>query len=110
MSSPRLEQLQAFLAKSPEEPFILFAIAKEHEKLQQPQEALTYYEQLRDNSPNYVGTYYHLGKLLEQLGQDEKAYFTYKTGMEIARAAKDSHSLAELAGAKMELGDEDDYE
>lgn len=110
MSSARLEQLKTFLAKTPKEPFILFAIAKEYEKLQQPQEALQYYEQLRQDTPDYVGTYYHLGKLLEQLGQDKEAFFTYKKGMEVAQAAGDSHSLAELAGAKLELGDEDDFE
>ncbi|MGH1339497.1 MAG: tetratricopeptide repeat protein [Aureispira sp.] len=110
MSSPRLEQLQAFLAKTPKEPFILFAIAKEHEKLQQLPDALEYYEQLRLDSPDYVGTYYHLGKLLEQLGQEKEAFFAYKQGIEVAKAAGDNHSLSELAGAKMELGDDDDFE
>jgi tetratricopeptide (TPR) repeat protein len=110
MSSARLEQLQQFLAKTPNEPFILFAIAKEYEKLEQLQDALQYYEQLTQNAPDYVGTYYHLGKLLEQLGQDQKAFFTYKKGMEVAKNAGDNHSLAELAGAKMELGDDDDFE
>ena len=110
MSSARLEQLKAFLAKTPKEPFILFAIAKEYEKLQQLPDALQYYEQLRQDSPNYVGTYYHLGKLLEQLGKEKEAFFTYKKGMEIAKAAGDNHSLSELAGAKMELGDDDDFE
>lgn len=110
MSNPRLKQLKAFLAKTPKEPFLLFAIAKEHEKLQQSQDALQYYQQLCQDAPDYVGTYYHLGKLLEQLGKEREAFFTYKKGMEIAKAAGDNHSLAELAGAKMELGDEDDFE
>ena len=110
MSSARLEQLKQFLAKTPKEPFILFAIAKEYEKLEQLPDALQYYEQLCQDAPNYVGTYYHLGKLLEQLGQDKKAFFTYKKGMEVAKAAGDNHSLSELAGATMELGDDDDFE
>ncbi len=110
MSSPRLQQLETFLARTPNEPFILFAIAKEYEKLNQLPDALRYYERLRADSPNYVGTYYHLGKLQEQLGEERTAFFTYKEGMRIAKAAKDSHSLAELAGAKLELGDDDDFE
>lgn len=110
MSSKRLEQLMGFLANSPKEPFILFAIAKEYEKLNDKEKALEYYLQLEEGNPDYVGTYYHLGKLYEQLGEDAKAFFTYKKGMEEARKAGDQHSLAELAGAKMELGDDDDFE
>jgi tetratricopeptide (TPR) repeat protein len=110
MSSPRLQQLQSFLEKTPNEPFILFAIAKEYEKLEQWQDALAYYERLTKDSPKYVGTYYHLGKLLEQLGREREAFFTYRNGMDVAKAAGDNHSLAELAGAKIELGDDDDFE
>lgn len=110
MSSNRLEQLMGFLQASPNEPFILFAIAKEYEGLADKENALKYYLQLEQNATEYVGTYYHLGKLYEQLGEDHKAFFTYKKGMEIAKAAGDTHSLSELAGAKLELGDDDDFE
>jgi tetratricopeptide (TPR) repeat protein len=110
MSSARLEQLFTFLEKSPNEPFILFAVAKEYEKLTEKDKALTYYLKIEESSPTYVGTYYHLGKLYEELGEDAKAFATYKRGMEIAKKAGDQHSLSELAGAKMELGDEDDFE
>lgn len=110
MNTARLNQLMGFLENSPQEPFILFAIAKEHEKGEQLQQALDYYIQIETNSPDYVGTYYHLGKLYEKLGKDAAAFSTYKRGMEVAKAAGDQHSLSELAGAKMELGDEDDFE
>lgn len=110
MSSPRLEQLKGFLANSPDEPFILFAIAKEYESLDDTTNALEYYQKIETAAPDYVGLYYHLGKLYEQLGEDHKAFFTYKKGMEVAKNAGDQHSLSELAGAKLELGDDDDFE
>ena len=106
----RLEQLQAFLADSPNDSFILFAIAKEYEGMGNQQKALEYYENLRQNAPEYIGTYYHLGKLLEQLEQPAQAFATYKVGMEVARKAGDQHSLSELAGAKLNLGDDEDFE
>lgn len=109
MSSKRLEQLMGFLKASPTEPFILFAIAKEHEGLGELEKALEFYTQAVTGSPDYIGTYYHLGKLYQQLGEDKKAFFTYKQGMEIAKKAGDQHSLSELAGAKMALGDDDDF-
>ena len=105
-----MEQLYTFLEKSPKEPFIVFAIAKEYEKLDDKLKALEYYQRLVAETPDYVGTYYHLGKLQEQLGEDAQAFATYKRGIEVAKKAGDKHSLSELAGAKMELGDDDDFE
>lgn len=101
--SKRLDQLMGFLESSPKEPFILFAIAKEYEGLDNKNAALEYYNKIVEYSPSYVGTYYHLGKLLEQLEQPEKALQIYQKGMEEAKKAGDNHSFSELAGAKMEL-------
>lgn len=110
MTSNRLQQLFNFLQSSPGDSFILFAIAKEYEKLGDKEKALEYYLKLEETDPEYVGTYYHLGKLYEQFDKIKTAFFTYKKGMEIARKAGDQHSLSELAGAKLELGDDDDFE
>ena len=107
--SKRLKQLMGFLESSPNEPFILFAIAKEYEGLGDKPEALKYYLMLQKTSPDYVGTYYHLGKLYEQLQDDKKAFLTYKKGIEVAKIAGDKHSIAELHSAKIELGDDDDF-
>lgn len=105
----RLEQLMNFLDKSPNEPFILFAIAKEYEGMQDSDKALKYYKLLSVDHPDYVGTYYHLAKLLEQKQALKEAFNTYKKGIEIAQKIGDKHSLSELATAKMELEDEDDF-
>lgn len=110
MSTPRLQQLLKFLEESPNDAFILFAVAKEYEGLHDNKNALSYYLQLKEKDPDYVGTYYHLGKLYEQLEEFKTAFFTYKLGMEIARKIGDQHSLSELAGAKLNLGDDDDFE
>ncbi|MEL7020422.1 MAG: tetratricopeptide repeat protein [Bacteroidota bacterium] len=110
MNNDRLEQLFLFQKDSPNDPFILFAIAKEYEKRQEQDKALGYYKQLVLEHADYVGTYYHLGKLYEQLHQVSDAFFTYKKGMEVAREAGDQHALNELAGAKLMLGDDDDFE
>jgi tetratricopeptide (TPR) repeat protein len=96
------------LADEPNEPFLLFAIAKEFEGANDLAQARTHYEKLRQTNPNYVGTYYHLGKLYEKLELIEQAIETYATGMNIAKAERDNHALAELAGAKLNLVDDDD--
>ena len=103
MTNSRLQQLMSFLEDSPDDSFILFAIAKEYEKLKGMEKALAYYEKLTKVDPEYVGTYYHLGKLHEQEENSDQALTIYQKGIEIAKKIKDQHALSELMGAKMNL-------
>ena len=96
--SNRIEQLQNFLNDNPSDPFLLYALATEYVKAGQTTEALRYYETLQTDHPDYVGTYYHLGKLYETLGQRDDAVATYQRGMEVARQKNDRHAFAELQG------------
>ncbi|MGB1217920.1 MAG: tetratricopeptide repeat protein [Saprospiraceae bacterium] len=108
--SQRLELLQSMLEESPNDSFLLFALAKEYEKIKQPDDAMNAYMKLKETNPDYVGLYYHLGKLLEQKERIEEAFFTYKEGMLVAKKEGDQHSFNELAGAKLGLGDDEDFE
>lgn len=100
MSTDRLAQLLIFLKESPDDPFLLFALAKEYEKRDETQEAFVQYEKLVKEHPNYVGTYYHFGKWHERAQQLEKAIAMYEQGAVVAQQAGDQHALAELLGAK----------
>ncbi len=106
----RLKQLFEFLNESPNDPFLLYAIASEYAKAGDTTEALSRYAQLTVSHPDYVGTYYHLGKLHEALGQSDEAINVYERGMEIAKSKRDRHALSELQGAwRLANGlDEDD--
>lgn len=99
----RLAQLKTLLNDTPDEAFLLFALAKEHEKLNDPQNALAEFLRLREMHPGYVGLYYHLGKLHEQLGQIPEATAVYEAGLSVARDARDDHSFSELRQALDEL-------
>ncbi|MEZ4961749.1 MAG: tetratricopeptide repeat protein [Saprospiraceae bacterium] len=110
METKRLNQLLAFHTSNPKDEFILFALAKEYEKHGDEKKALLHYLELVDHSPNYVGTYYHLGKLYEKMQELSHAFSTYKKGMEVARNHNDQHALSELAAAKLELGDDEDFD
>lgn len=107
--SPRLQQLMTLWQASPTDAFLLFAIAKEHEKAGDDTEALVWYERLRQTDPAYVGLYYHLGRLYERAGRTQEAIETYCAGMRAARQAGDQHAWAELNAARMEI-DPDDAE
>ena len=102
----RIEQLKQFLKESPKEPFLLFALALEYQKIDDSAQSLKYFRQLSNEHPEYVGTYYHLGKLLETKEKFEEALVTYQTGMKIAMAQKDYHSHNELQSAYNQLSDE----
>ena len=56
-----------------------------------------------NNSPDYVGSYYHLGKLFERNDNQEKAIEWYEKGMEIAKEKGEQHAFGELKGAWEEL-------
>lgn len=90
----------------------MYAIASEYAKAGDQQEALARYTELTVSHPDYVGTYYHLGKLHEAMGQAALAIEAYERGMEIAKSKRDRHALSELQGAwRMASGlDEDDDE
>ena len=106
----RLQQLLNLYQASPNEPFICFALAKEYEKLGDDTQALPYYVNLVEKHPDYVGTYYHLGKLYERMQATKTAFETYRQGMQVAKKIGDGHALSELAGAKLNLGDDEDFE
>lgn len=107
----RLEALLAFHREDPADAFTRFALAQEYRKAGDSERALGYFEGLVAEHPDYVGTYYHLGKLYEELGRTEDALRTYRAGIEQARAAGDLHARAELQGALLEaqgIGFDDD--
>lgn len=95
----RLLQLLQFLEQEPNDPFLQYAIATEYLNNNQLDLALFYYENLINNHKNYVGTYYHLGKLYETLNRKEDAIKTYEVGMQVARNAKNMHAFSELQSA-----------
>jgi tetratricopeptide (TPR) repeat protein len=103
MQISRLEKLLEFIKNEPEDPFLKYALATEYLRINQTDKALNYYEDLTTNHPDYVGTYYHLGKLYEALGRKEDALKTYETGMKVSREQRDNHAFSELQTVYNEL-------
>ncbi|MBD3749470.1 MAG: tetratricopeptide repeat protein [Sphingobacteriales bacterium] len=106
MAINRLEQLLEFSKNEPHDPFLKYALATEYLRLNNPEKALWFYLDLVNQHPDYIGTYYHLGKLYEQLQQSDKALEIYEQGIAIAKKIKDQHALNELLGVYNSLQDE----
>ncbi len=100
MNTPptRLQQLLAFYEDDPADAFTIYAIATEY-RAQEPERAWEFYQKLLSEHPDYVGTYYHAGKLLEQFNKKDEAEKVYRTGLKVARSAGQQHAASELLQA-----------
>ncbi|HLO69502.1 MAG TPA: hypothetical protein VK167_01450 [Flavipsychrobacter sp.] len=101
--SDRIEKLKAFLNDTPNDCFLNHALALEYIKLGDDTEAKLLFEKNIGTDVNYVATYYHLGKLLERVGEQEGAIKIYEQGMAVAKTVGDNHSYNELQGAYEDL-------
>jgi Tfp pilus assembly protein PilF len=75
----------------------------EYVKLGNDEVARKQFEELLDRDPGYVGSYYHLAKLLERNNDTVSAIKVYEKGMEEAKKAGDNHAYGELKGAYEDL-------
>ena len=99
----RIEKLKTFLNENPADSFVQHALALEYIKLDQNMPARELFESILAREPEYVGSYYHLAKLLEATGERELALEWYQKGMQAARKANDQHAYGELQSAYEEL-------
>ncbi|MEM6783847.1 MAG: tetratricopeptide repeat protein [Bacteroidota bacterium] len=98
----RIQTLLDYYKDDPEDPFTRYALATEYRKRDQTDDALALFEGLVADHPNYVGTYYHLGKLYEDLARTDAAVATYQAGIRTAQRLGDQHARAELQSALLE--------
>lgn len=84
---------------SDKDSFLQHALALEYIKIENDEEARKLFNEILLREPTYIGSYYHLGKLLERAGDFDKAIKVYKRGMEEAKKAGDNHAYNELQGA-----------
>jgi len=99
----RIEKILEMINTNGRDSFLQHALALEYIKIGNDQLALEQFQSLLNDNPQYVGSYYHLGKLYERMGENETAISTYEKGMIEAKNAKDNHSYNELMMAKEDL-------
>lgn len=99
----RVEKLLEYLKATPNDNFLRHALALEYIKLEKDQEAEVLFESILNDSPDYIGSYYHLGKLLERNGKTNEAVECYEKGMKQAKSANDQHAYNELQAAYEDL-------
>ena len=101
----RIERLKTFLKANADDSFVQHALALEYIKLGNDREAEKLFRNLLRFNEDYVGSYYHLAKLLERRQDRDAAIDIYEKGMAKAKALGDNHAYSELLMAYEDLTD-----
>ena len=96
----RLANLLTMMRDSPDDPFLLFALALEYKSQGNLAESKGYFERLVNKFSDYVPTYYQYAKMEEENGNPEQAGRLYDAGIVKAKAVGDAKTARELQQAK----------
>ena len=99
----RIGKIQELLKTSPDDNFLRHVLALEFIKLENDAQARVLFEAILQHDENFVGSYYHLGRLLERADEPALAVHWYKKGMEAAKRAGEQRAYNELKSAYEEL-------
>jgi Tfp pilus assembly protein PilF len=99
----RIAKIKEYLVANPKDNFLRHALALELIKTGDDEHARALFEALLMETPTYIGSYYHLAKLMEKMGERELAIGWYEKGMEESKLAKDQHAYNELQAAYEDL-------
>lgn len=103
MSDNNLKKLAAFIKKNPDDSFSKFALALEFRKQGMYKKSRILFENILKNDPEYVGVYYHLGKLYETLDRVPEARKLYRQGISVADKQRELRTKSELEEALEQL-------
>lgn len=106
----KIKTLAMHLKKNPADSFSKFALALELLKMNEVSKARILFESVLKQDPNYLGVYYHLGKLYENMGLYQEAFRSYTEGIILAEKQHNRRTLSELKEAleilKIEMNNE----
>jgi tetratricopeptide (TPR) repeat protein len=99
----KIKQLARQIKHNPGDSFSKFALALEFRKEGEFKKARILFEDILSSDPDYVGVYYHLGKLYEALDRMNDAKELYNSGIEVAHEQKETRTKKELKEALQQL-------
>ena len=87
------------LAREPNDTFLLYGIALEHKKLNEPMRAVEYLDRVIALDPGYCYAYHQKGLVYESSGDLDAARRSYRDGIEAAKRKGDAHAQGEIEAA-----------
>lgn len=103
VNDKNIRKLAANVQKNPEDQFSKFALALELLKRDQVHKAKLLFESVYKQDPEYLGVYYHLGKLYQSIDLFDDALAMFKKGVEVADKKNDFRTKSELLEAINQL-------
>jgi tetratricopeptide (TPR) repeat protein len=97
----RKKWIENMLQSQPNDPFLWYALALEHQKEENYPTTIEIFEKLVQKHPDYLPTFYQLGKAYEIIGEQEKAVDTFLEGKRLAKKNGDLKAAGELSEALM---------
>ncbi|MEX0648078.1 MAG: hypothetical protein WEA56_07270 [Balneolaceae bacterium] len=105
-----IKQLAKHLKENPDDSFTKFALALELLKQNEVTKSRVLFESILKNDPDYLGVYYHLGKLYEHTGYPDHAKELYSAGINVASKQDNQRTKRELQEALDVINTERDYD
>jgi tetratricopeptide (TPR) repeat protein len=97
----RRKWIENMLQSQPEDPFLWYALALEHQKMENLDTTIEIFEKLIHSHADYLPTYYQLGKAYESKGMNEQAIDAFQDGKRLAKIKGDLKAAGELSEALM---------
>jgi len=94
---PTRLQIQNLLEKEPNDPFLLYALAQDHAKQNEHEEAVQSFKQTLEHDPDYCYAYFHMARSLQALGRDDEALRTLDEGLATAQRVNDPKAISEIS-------------
>jgi tetratricopeptide (TPR) repeat protein len=99
----RLQMMLKMQETQQDDAFLAYAIALEHRAIGDHTKAKDMLAHLVHKHPDYLPSYYQLGKMYEADGNNEEAISIYLLGKKLAKRCDDRKTLGELNEALMML-------
>jgi Tfp pilus assembly protein PilF len=94
--SEHITRLAGFLKENPNDIFSKFALALELLKINEVTKAQILFESVLKQDRDYLGVYYHLGKLYQKTGRFDDARKIFEDGINVAYRQNNEKTRLEL--------------
>ena len=102
---PSIEQLETMLKDSPDDTFLMYALAMELDNCEHHDRSLEIFATLMKQDPPYVPAFFMSAQQLVRLERLDEARGNLRTGIEQARSQKDSHAAGEMSDFLASIGE-----
>ncbi len=102
---PSIEQIESMLKDSPNDTFLLYALAMELDNCKQHDRSLEIFGTLMQHQPPYVPAFFMSAQQLARLDRVNEARANLRVGIENARQQNDLHAASEMSEFLTSLGE-----